>query len=358
MRRLVVPVGPLHEPHGDAATVGTRPVDERLQVGMAVAQVGLDDDARGVVAVELRLQQQVAEERQRQPLQRGALHVEVEEDAPLLGRHKERQQPRRQPRDRAVGVDGVHLAVERRDLDGDVDARDGTLAVVVEQRVRLPSRCGLRQRLDEVEIAGCVGLRLAIRQRGLAQQVDREGDARLPHRHQLRQHIGRRLARHKGFGHAPQAPLNLADRRPGNQPRAVAHRLEAQLHPGGRLVAGLREVLLQVPRDLLGVLQHREDIHKPEHLDLEGLVLHRPLHHLPGPEVLVEDGGRLLLHAGEDLAAEAFDAGFECVAHGLSGVRRKPLVKRRTHRRWSGRESGPDWRGGIHSPRIPFKPPL
>ena len=325
---------------------------------MAVAQVGLNHDARAVVAVELRLQQQVAEERQREPLQRGALHVQVEEDAPLLRRHKERQQPRRQPRDRAVGVDGVHLAVERRDLDGDVHAGDRALAVVVEQRIRLPAWRGLRERLDQVEITGRVGLRLSIRQRGLAEQVHREGDARLPHRHQLRQHLGRRLARHEGLRHAPQAPLNLPDRRAGNQPRAVAHRLEAELHPGGRLVAWLCEVLLQVAGNLLRRLQHGEDIHEAEHLDLEGLVLHRPLHHLSGPEVLVEDGGRLLLHAGEDLATECFDAGFECVAHGLSGVGREPLVKRRTHRRWSGRESGPDWRGGIHSPQISFKPPL
>ena len=59
------------------------PSDEVAQIGLAVAQVGLDRDADGGLLGELRFLEDGFEEREREVLQLVALHVEVDKRADL-----------------------------------------------------------------------------------------------------------------------------------------------------------------------------------------------------------------------------------------------------------------------------------
>ena len=138
--RLVIPVRPLHEPHPDRrrrSILG--PVEQLVQVGFGVPQVRLDRDADVGPVAELGLG--------RGPrgrcwsvdvLEAVLLHVEVDERTRPLRQRRGSAAAAGRPRGRAFRVDRVELAVERRELDRDVDARDRAAVVAVDGRLLRP----------------------------------------------------------------------------------------------------------------------------------------------------------------------------------------------------------------------------
>ena len=63
--------------------------------------------------------------------------------------------------------------------------------------------------------------------------------------------------------------------------------------------------------DLLGSSKHGEGVDESEQLDLEGLVLHRPVHQLVGPEGGVEQSGLATSGEVEELGADFDDPPFD-----------------------------------------------
>src|SRR5207302_1034995 len=91
--------------------------------------------------------------------------------------------------------------------------------------------------------------------------------------------------------------------------------------PGRQGVAGLGEILLEVPADVVGRVQVGQGVDEAEELDLDRLVTHGPLH-----ELVVEPGG------AEDNRAAAVEAGEQVAAVGAGAL----LAVR-----WGGGHGGP-----------------
>ena len=67
------------------------------------------------------------------------LHIDVDERAEPLGRAEQLAQAAADAAERALGVDGVELAVEGRELDRQVDPRNRPAVVGVDQRIGRPA---------------------------------------------------------------------------------------------------------------------------------------------------------------------------------------------------------------------------
>src|SRR5690606_8120383 len=117
---------------------------------------------------------------------------------------------------------------------------------------------------------------------GLAQEVDGEGDALLPEVAEGGQGVGGVGAGDEVAGHA----FDLRGDGLGQQSLGDAARLQAQVHAGRGLDAGLGQVVDEVVVDEVGGGQGGEGVHEAEELDLEVFVLHGPVHQL----VLVKPG--------------------------------------------------------------------
>ena len=297
--RLVVPVRALDEAHRHRTAASRRPLGDVPRVVVARAQVRLHGEPaleRDRIAASL-------EELEGEVLERPLLHVEVDEDAALGGGLEHRRERLHESSQRALEVDRIGRGVERGDLDRDVRARDRPKMIRVEPRVRGPLRDRLGQIADEVEVLAAVDLGLGVGDARFAEQVDREGEAALPELLEHRQRVGGvaagdELARH---------PLDAARHRLRDEPLRHAAGLEADAEPRRQRDARLREVVLEMVVDLLGGLEHRERVDEPEELDLEGLVLHGPVHQRVGPVRAAQETRTVPCGAVEQLAAEFED---------------------------------------------------
>jgi hypothetical protein len=108
------------------------------------------------------------------------LHVEVDEDVLLLCGVEDGIDAGHDGFDGALEVDGVGLAAEGADLDGDVAARDFAEVVLLEEGLGLPVGDGFGEVVDEVEVLVEVFIGLGFGDAGFAEEVDGEGDVVVP----------------------------------------------------------------------------------------------------------------------------------------------------------------------------------
>ena len=141
---LGVPVGALHQAHGDRLRTSGRECDQIGQVVAGVLEVGLDDDARVDVG-ELVLGQQLAEQLQGEVLGVVVLHVEVDVGAPVAGQPQEGAEAGLGLREGVVARKRVVEGGERRRLHADVDARERPEVVALEMVVGRPAPGGVHE---------------------------------------------------------------------------------------------------------------------------------------------------------------------------------------------------------------------
>ena len=219
--------------------------------------------------------------------------------------------------DAPVEVDGVELRVQRGDLEAEVDARKGPPRRFIEDGDGRPPPGLAGQAVQKVEVHLPVRLALRLADRGLAEDVQREAGPRVAQRLEGRDGA----ARIPAHDEALCEPLHLLpddgarQRRHGGVPAGEAD-APAQRLGGGDVLAG--EVLAQVPGDLGPAAQRGEDVDEAQHLDLEPLVGHRPVHHVALQPVTRQPRGLVLAGGREDLPRGGLDAGLAGVVgcHG------------------------------------------
>ena len=82
---LVVPIGALHQPHGEPRPASAAPIDQIDKVVLGIAEIGLNDDAGVRPIPELLFAEQCFEKLDRCVLVGVTLHVEVHKRAQLAG---------------------------------------------------------------------------------------------------------------------------------------------------------------------------------------------------------------------------------------------------------------------------------
>ena len=143
VHRLGVPVRALHQPHGEGHVAGRGPGDHLGQVVAAVLQVGLDHHA-GVDAGELGLGEQLAGEAQREVLDVGVLHVDVDVHAETAGQLEDRPDARLGTGEADLAGQRFEVGGEGRRLDRHVDAGQRAEVVALEVVVGRPARGRVR----------------------------------------------------------------------------------------------------------------------------------------------------------------------------------------------------------------------
>ncbi len=305
--RLVVPVGPFDQADGDSRVLLPGPLQKPLQVLVCILEIGLQHDAD--VGVILVLQLQAAEHLQGDVLEAVGFHVDAEEtvqfddlgaDAPHLledGVH------------RAFKVLGIGQAEERSRLDRHVDLGcktpvQGRIAPGAGQP--LPPLLFLLQHLQQFQIGIHIFLSLFLGESSLAQHVHHCRKVVLAQFfHVLDGFLGV-FADDELAGHLLDVGRDhLVEHRP-------AQRAEHPGHPGAggehrRHILFLAEILADVVGQQLGGGQGWKSVHKAEHLNLELLVLHAPVHDLAHPGPFVEERGLLAGDGGEKFLAPIDD---------------------------------------------------
>jgi hypothetical protein len=313
---LVVPIRALHEPHGDALPLGARPVDHVAQIGLGVLEVSLHREAALRAIGELRLGENRFEEAQREVLHRVALHVHADEGAEFLRAAQHGAEALAELRDGGVGIGRVNLRVEGGELHGDVQARDFAARRDVALAGAAPLRRLAGEQVHEREIAGGVFVGLLLADDRFAEHVHRERGVLLVELLEDADDLLLVAAEHEHARHAADLRLDAA----AEQAAGEAAGLERGAEGGVQVHLVVVEVFLEMPRDLARRLERRQHVHEAEELDLERLVLHRPIHHGRVQALHGEDGGAAgLFDAIEDLVAElniltrlgGFDPGFD-----------------------------------------------
>ncbi len=241
------------------------------------------------------------------------LHVEVDEDALGVRDFEDGHEALHQLADRAFGVDGVDAGREGGDLDRDVDARDRAEMVGLEPRLGLPLRHGGGEVLDQVEVLGAEVIGFDVGDAGLAEQVDGEGDAVVPHFLETWEGGFGVGAGDESRGHAGDLLLDLSGGEALHEPAG----LECGGDDAGHGDAGLGEVVVEVVEDLLGRLELGEAVDEAEHLNLEVRVLHGPVHQGVGVELRGQKPGLVGAGSGQHLGSQFEDPRFAARVGGL-----------------------------------------
>ena len=226
---------------------------------------------------ELRLGQQLQHQLEHRVARVERLHVDVQVRAELAGAAQQRAQPVGRVALAALGCVRAQQRRERRHLHREVRARQRARAVGLERRALGPVARRAGDRDQRVVAALRVALRLALRDRRLAQQVDRAGDPVAPQLAQRPERRLRRLADDEPVGHVlDPGRRRRAERRPSRA--RVAHPQRDRDRRRGRL--DLAEEAGQVPREVVERPARRHHVDEPEQRRLELRVLRRQLHRL------------------------------------------------------------------------------
>ena len=212
---------------------------------------------------------------------------------------------------------GPQLGIQRGGFDRDVDL--GRVPPVQVQGAAAQRRPGAGQPgqvLQELQVAGHVGFRLALRDHRLAQDVRREGR---PLAAQSREHgLGLREA---GPGDEDPGHLGQAHRQHrGGVQRRSGVRLGAHDAQGLGLGCqlGAAEVLLHVAGKLERGAQHGEHVQEAQEGDPERLAPQAMLDGLAGPGVLAEHGGLLGPHGLQDALRGLAHPRFQACGHATA----------------------------------------
>ena len=178
--RFLIPIGSLHQPHGHGRAALLRPGHHALQIGVGIAQIGLQRQANIGAIAELRLHQHRFQRRQRRILIFVLLHVEVHRRAQFLGPPQQHPRPIGRFRLGSRHIQRVELGIERRQLHGHLHLGQGLTVRLVDLGDRRPALGRRHQLLHQFQIAIEVLLGLHFRDHGLAEQIDGEGHFVLP----------------------------------------------------------------------------------------------------------------------------------------------------------------------------------
>ena len=305
--RFVIPVRAFHETNRDLAARALRPLDDAARVIVARAQVRLHCQA----SVEVVLLAGTHEEFERQILERELLHVEVDENAFALRGFENWAERVEQAADRAFGIDRINARRKRADFDRDVRARNRPEVIVLKTRIRAPRSDRRRKILDEIEILAAIRFGFVIAHTCFAEKIDGEAEPRIPN-------LLEAWKRRRSVGATDELRRHRRDLR--------RHRLrDNTLHQHARLQRGcderrwcharLCEVVGEVVVDRVVVFERWEAVDETEDLDLEGLILHRPIHQAFGPD-------------GKDVRLRA-----ACACQKVGSDREGPRFKRGIKRR-------------------------
>ena len=175
---------------GTLARRRPRPVQDAIERLGGVAQVGLQDDPGARRGRELGLGEQLEDELEHGLARVQRLHVDVQVGAEARGAAQQLAQARRGVALAALGRLGAQQRRQRRDLDGQVRARQRAVPSRSSRGRSSRRRVGRRERVERLGAARGVAVGLGGGDRRLAEQVDGGGDAVAPQAAQRRQRVG------------------------------------------------------------------------------------------------------------------------------------------------------------------------
>ena len=176
-RNLVVPVRPFDQPDCDRRTATLDPIQEHPQLGLGLRMIGLNDDPHVRPVAELRLLQDPAEELVGQRPIGILLHVHMDIGAPFSGRPKDGPEPAGSMRDRRLGVDRLEVGGQARQLEREVDPRDRSVLIAVDEWDLGGGSQRPGQPVDHAQAGLLIPVGLGLADDGLAEQIGREGQA-------------------------------------------------------------------------------------------------------------------------------------------------------------------------------------
>ena len=132
---FIVPVRAFDEPDPDRSASLFGPLEHPVQIVLSGFQIGLHHDAAVSVVAELVFHQHSPENLERDLAVVVLLHVDVYIGVILSSRPEDRSEPRGDSPNRPFGINRRELAVECRQLHADVDSRNATFLVRIQQQV-------------------------------------------------------------------------------------------------------------------------------------------------------------------------------------------------------------------------------
>ena len=117
---FVIPISAFDQANCQASLALTRPGDSVEQVGLAVAEVGLQGQTARGRAGEFRIGENRLEDAQGKVFKDVALHVEIDEGAELFGETENRAESGGDVFDSALRIGRLNLRVEGGEFDRDV----------------------------------------------------------------------------------------------------------------------------------------------------------------------------------------------------------------------------------------------
>jgi hypothetical protein len=266
---LIVPISAAHQAHRDRRPPPASPRRKLAEIVLGVAQVGLHGETGVRPVVELGLGQDLAEDAEDDVLRVVLLHVQADERALLPRQSQNGAEALLHGFCTARRIDGAALREERRDLDGEVEARATPAIEGIQQRRLPPSGESRRELAQQVEVLLEVLAGFGFGDRGLPEQVQRKRHALAP----------------EGIDGVERLLHVRAADEPAGQPvhahpdRARHHARRRVLHSPARDTRNrqllLAEVLSHVPDQLLVVAESREDVDEAQGLDPELRVRHQ-----------------------------------------------------------------------------------
>ena len=308
---LGVPVGALDQADGDGQVFVPRPGDQPGHVGVGGLEVALEHDAQVRVVAVLRGAAQALEELDGDLLVLQLLHVDAQKAAHHLDLAVDGLHPAVDALDGACDIHGLGLGIEGRGLHGHVDlGRVAPVQFAARPLLDIKPVPFLDLGLDGVQhlhVARLVGVGLALVDRGLAQEVDDKGEAVLAQLADALDRLGGLFADDELAGHGLDVRADGLVQHHGHQAAAQAGLARAPLEHVRDVGVLVAEIFLNVPGQGLGGVEVGQHVDKAEHLDLEVLVLHGPVHDLARPPALVEDRRGLARDALEEFLAAQDD---------------------------------------------------
>ena len=305
---FVIPVSSFDEADRERPIIFARPSDQIAEISFAIAEVGLQGDADGGLRRELGFLKNGFEELQREILQLVALHIKIDKRTDGRRPAQNWAQTLLQRRDGIFRVSRMHIRCERRDFNGEIEARERTLRPDIAEAGRGFLREIFRDGIKDLKVALEESVGLSLVDDRLAEQIDRGGEARFTIFLDLLEEILAAFPGDELAGHVDDLRLDGRGDEGGSKRGCGEPDLQRGIE-GDRLVA---EIFLKMTNYFRGAIQGRQDIDEAKELRFKSRILHRPLHEAGVSAFFRKQRGQgLLVHEGEELFAFGADRRFE-----------------------------------------------
>ena len=129
MDRFVIPIGPFHQPHPNRRAAPSSPIAQINQIVFGIAQIALNHDADVGQIAKFVLHEHALKYVQREILDPIRFHIDMHMGMLLCSRPQNRPQPLRNALGTAFGIDRIELAIEGREFDRHIHARQRMTAI-------------------------------------------------------------------------------------------------------------------------------------------------------------------------------------------------------------------------------------